>query len=960
VRWGRRVALALVGIGSLAAAVAWGIGRVALRVERANVERELSAAVGREVHLAGELRIQLFPRIALEAEDVSVANPPGQASAELLHIDQLRLALALWPLLHEHFHIVGLEIDGADLRLEAGGDERPDALPLIGGLAGESAAPESPIAVSIDRLSLRDARVTWLEPATGEHVTLGMDLLRIVAADDDQPIQWRARGSLRGGAFDLAGHGGTLAALLHPSGPWPLSLEGHAGGARVRVEGQLEKPTRFEGLDLDVDIEIPDVGSLLTDAREAPGLGRARVRGHLVDPEGEPGLDRLVVESDPGAELRVRAQGSVRRLRGASGIELDVEVDADRLRFLELVALRPLPDASLHAKLRLNDREGALAVHGEAHAKSRDGSFSADLSGGLEDLRAVDALDAQLRVAGADLALLGRAVGLSQELPALGPVAASGRLRASAGIFGIEDLVLDVGRKPESWLSVRGAVRNLQAFTGVALQASAGSRSFASLGRVMGLARPLPDVGPVDLRAKLGDSRGPLGIERFELRGGSAATLAVDVSGSLADARKLDALALEGSLHARDAALLGSLFEVGLPAAVGPIALEGRAQGSDERVESEGSATLGRTRIEGSWTAELTGPPRPRITARLHSAHVHLEDLGLGASDAPRERDADPDPAAWWARDPLPFEELRRLDAGLELDADRITAGESVDVRDARVRIALEDGYLQVSQLDLGYQGGRVTGDLHIDARTPDPALALRADAIGLDLARLGVAIGRPGETGSGLLDLALDLSSRGRTFAALRDHLTGRAAFAARDWSAASALARRLLLDLTRAFLPRLRSGPERLGCFQGPVGFESGKANVESLVLFGERATVVGAGSVDLVRERWDLELVPEVHDPGLLEVASAVRVTGPLDAPHFAPVPLDLVAGSLRSLARGVLLPARKATAGAQRVLGPVGKFLAPLHSGLGLGAQGPAELDADACKLPPPAPREAARP
>ena len=56
---------------------------------------------------------------------------------------------------------------------------------------------------------------------------------------------------------------------------------------------------------------------------------------------------------------------------------------------------------------------------------------------------------------------------------------------------------------------------------------------------------------------------------------------------------------------------------------------------------------------------------------------------------------------------------------------------------------------------------------------------------------------------------------------------------------------------------------------------------------MLAGERATVVGAGSIDLVLELWNLELVPEAHDPSLLEVASAVRVTGPLANPHFAPI-------------------------------------------------------------------------
>jgi hypothetical protein len=93
-----------------------------------------------------------------------------------------------------------------------------------------------------------------------------------------------------------------------------------------------------------------------------------------------------------------------------------------------------------------------------------------------------------------------------------------------------------------------------------------------------------------------------------------------------------------------------------------------------------------------------------------------------------------------------------------------------------------------------------------------------------------------------------------------------------------------------------------------------------------------------------------VPKVHDPGLLQVAAAVRVTGPLDAPRFAPVPLDLVAATLRGLVRGALRPARTVTAGAERALGPAGRILSPLRAGLDLARGASGGPDSAACRLP----------
>lgn len=945
----RRVALALAALWALAALGNWIAGEVSLESRRASLEGSLSSALGREVRLGGELHLDLFPRPALEASEVVVANEPGAPAPYLLRIQRLRLVVALWPLLRKRLELVQLEVDGADLRLDGGDRQRVDVLPQLAGLTGKSADRAHPLALRIEQISLANVQVSWRESASGRYTTLDLDGLEFVAPADDAPVEWRARGSLRGGSFQLEGRGGTLAALLHPSGPWPVSLEGQVGQASVRISGQIERPTRLQGLDLDVQLEISDVGSLLTAEPAQPGLGAARLRGHLADPGGEPGLDHLVVESDPDAELRLRITGSVRRLSDPSGIDLDGQIDADRLRFLELALERPLPEGRLHVKFRLSDLDGTIGVEGEAHAQSRDGSLRADISGGMDDIRAVDALDARVSIAAPSLQVLEQVASFEPELPALGPVAASARVRARAGAVGFEGLELDVGRRDDVWLSLHGSVADLRALQGVALDASAGAHSLAALGKLLRPARSLPDVGPLDLHAALSDARGPLGVERFELTGGTPATLTLSLSGSVADVREIDGLAAQGSVRARDAALLGSLLGIELPP-VAPVSFDGRVAGSDERLESDGSTTLGQTRIQGRWLAQRVGKNgRPRIDAELHSPDLRLEDLGLGHGGWGKPPGGDPSGPDWRSGEALPFEELRRLDAHLELRADRVTAGDSVDVRNAHASMDLEDGDLRVRDVGLEYQGGSITGELDVDARTPDVGVALRTDARSLDLTRLGVALGRPRDTGSGQLDLAVDVASSGASPDALRRGLGGRVAFAARDWSAATPLSRRFVLGLSRSLLPSLRHVPDRLGCFQGALQLTEGVAAVETLVLASQPATVVGAGSIDLAREKWHLELVPEVHDPGLLEVASAVRVTGPLDSPQFSAVPLDLVAGTLRSLVRGALLPARTLKDGARRVLRPLGRLAS------GSDSEDSAAASATACNLPGASPR-----
>jgi uncharacterized protein involved in outer membrane biogenesis len=656
----RRILVGVAVLAALAAVVEWGVRQLSMERRRVEVERALSAAAGREVRFAGDFHLEILPRPQLEATDVTVANAPGRPSPHALAIDTLRLEVALWPLLARRVQLEGLEIDGARLRLDRDADGRFDALPALGSLAGGGSEPGLPLAVRFDRIELREVQVAWTDAASGDARALRLEALEIAAADEEGPVGWSARGALPGGAFDLAGSTGSLRALLHPSGAWPVSLEGRVGEAELRVSGRVERPP--------------------AGARDA----------------------------------------------GETALEVEGQLEA--------------PD---------------------------------------------------LRAAGAPFGL---------ELPALGPFGFTGSVR-----------------------------------------------------------------------------------------------------------------------------------------------------GSGERLESEGVASLGATRLEGRASLQLVGRARPRVDAELHTAHLRLEDLGL-APAPPGAAAAEPVSSAWTGRE-LPFEALRRLDARLLLAAERLGSGGAVDLRDASAAVELEDGELRVGELRLAYQGGRVEAGLRVNARAASPEVALRVDATALDLAGLGHLLGRAEGAGSGQLDLALDLRGRGPTPAALWQGLDGRVALALREWSAAGAFARRFLLDLLRAFLGPEPAAPDRVGCLRAAVAFASGVGSVETLVLSTPRAAVIGQGRIDLARERWDLELAPRVHDPGLLVVAAAVRVTGPLDAPSVQPVPLELVSASLRSLVGATLRPASEVTGGARRLLGPVGRVLAPVQGAIDLATGERGEPPASECALPP---------
>ena len=98
---------------------------------RARLERALSDAIGLEVKIGGELRLDLLPRLEVDVSDVTIANLPGRPSPYLLEIGALDLGLDPWPLLRGNFELDRIHVENADLHLEPGADgdlDLPDDL----------------------------------------------------------------------------------------------------------------------------------------------------------------------------------------------------------------------------------------------------------------------------------------------------------------------------------------------------------------------------------------------------------------------------------------------------------------------------------------------------------------------------------------------------------------------------------------------------------------------------------------------------------------------------------------------------------------------------------------------------------------------------------------------------------------------------------------------------------------
>ena len=140
----------------------------------------VKAATGRELVLSGDLKLSVFPWIALELGPGSLGNPPGFSAEPFLSFNHAAVRVRVLPLLAQRLDVGRVELDGLDLRLLKNAEGRGNwqglsqtpAAPAGAATqnhpsAGESLAGIASITVTHARLSYQDLTVENIQLETG-------------------------------------------------------------------------------------------------------------------------------------------------------------------------------------------------------------------------------------------------------------------------------------------------------------------------------------------------------------------------------------------------------------------------------------------------------------------------------------------------------------------------------------------------------------------------------------------------------------------------------------------------------------------------------------------------------------------------------------------------------------------------------------------------------------------------
>jgi hypothetical protein len=479
-------------------------------------------------------------------------------------------------------------------------------------------------------------------------------------------------------------------AWIKPGYPLPVDLTASLGKTTAQLEGTIRDPINFKGISLKATAsgqstrEVTNLGG----SADIPDFGVFSIEAELNDAPGQLALERLAVHIGSEELARFSLSGSVRNLLEFQGVNLDLQMQAKSVANLNQLGMPALPlDGPLRISASISDPAknryrsddigvtlGENTINGrvdlnlarkvpalDVKLKSEEfkfGPFSLEtrmagpvdrisveklelklgteklikafVNGTIDNLNALDGVNLNFHVYGADLADLQKLAG--KPLPVRGPFALSGSLTMPVKRkFQIPELKIILDKTSLSGsldLDLGGPNPILGGkFTSDRLNLE---RLFKPAVLPANLLASLAEVGSTRL---LFESSGPLdqpALNRLEFRTNIKNLVELNLQGSIGNLLDFSGIDLSFMVRGNELANLEKVTGRNIPVK-GPYILSGELQndaGEKYRIENL-KATAGLNKLEGRTTVNLSGQ-NPVISVEIAARRFTMQALSFG------------------------------------------------------------------------------------------------------------------------------------------------------------------------------------------------------------------------------------------------------------------------------------------------------------------------------------------
>jgi uncharacterized protein involved in outer membrane biogenesis len=226
---------------------------------RGTIADAIATQTGRKVTI-GKIRARFLPGIGLTVDGLHIGNPPGFPEGDVLSADEIRVNVALGPLLHRTIHVNSVDLVRPKLSLVTGsnGKDNYTFTPASSASATTNAGESSSVALDeIENINLTDAEVLVGDVVRGAVLasadTKGINIsLHNFIVNPMRVRDWQAESKLSGVTLTL---GGWSAPVAFQSGQVTLS----GGKMEAQFVADLAKASDVKGTLNVADIENPKV-----------------------------------------------------------------------------------------------------------------------------------------------------------------------------------------------------------------------------------------------------------------------------------------------------------------------------------------------------------------------------------------------------------------------------------------------------------------------------------------------------------------------------------------------------------------------------------------------------------------------------------------------------------------------------------------------------------------------------
>jgi len=132
------------------------------------IAKAVKDATGRELALPGQLKLAIFPWIAIETGEASLGNPTGFGSEPFLTLKRAKLSVKLMPLLKKQLEIGRIEVDGLDLRLVQDANGKGNWEDWGSDEPQPASTQSEPLGMDLAGIAITNSRIAFQDMAAGD------------------------------------------------------------------------------------------------------------------------------------------------------------------------------------------------------------------------------------------------------------------------------------------------------------------------------------------------------------------------------------------------------------------------------------------------------------------------------------------------------------------------------------------------------------------------------------------------------------------------------------------------------------------------------------------------------------------------------------------------------------------------------------------------------------------------